>query len=413
MNEEKLSVKNRTVPASRKEEGFHGSPEIKSFLTCPVSGKCGGCSCLDVPYKKQLKEKQKLAAGLLKPYCALESILPMEEPYFYRNKVHAVFGRDRRGNVIAGTYERNSHRIVPVEKCMIEDEEAQAIIRTVRDLCKSFKIKIYDEDTGYGLLRHVLVRSGKNSGQYMVVLVLSSLMLPGKNHFLKALLKEHPRITTVVVNVNDRRTSMILGDKEQVIYGKGYIEDTLCGKIFRISPRSFYQVNPVQTQKLYDKALEYADFHGNERIVDAYCGIGTIGIVAADHVKEVIGVELNKDAVRDARVNARRNDVRNISFYENDAGRFLTQMAEQKAKVDAVILDPPRAGSDEAFLGSVAELAPEKIVYISCNPETLARDLKYLTGKGYYARKACAVDMFPQTAEHVEACVLLVKASKA
>ncbi|MCD8129939.1 MAG: 23S rRNA (uracil(1939)-C(5))-methyltransferase RlmD [Lachnospiraceae bacterium] len=410
MNEKKVSGNRRTVPVSRNGESLQSNPEVKSTFACPVIGKCGGCDCLDVPYQKQLKDKRKLVAGLLKPYCDLEGILPMEEPYFYRNKVHAVFGRDRRGNVIAGTYEKNSHRIVSVEKCLIEDEKAQAIIRTIRDLCKSFKIKIYDEDTGYGLLRHVLVRCGKNSGQYMVVLVMSSLILPGKNHFLKALLQEHPEITTVAVNVNDRRTSMILGEKEQVIYGKGYIEDTLCGKIFRISPRSFYQVNPVQAQKLYNKALEYADFHGNERIVDAYCRIGTIGIAAADHVKEVIGVELNRDAVRDARVNARRNDVRNISFYENDAGIFLTQMAEQNAKVDAVILDPPRAGSDEAFLASVAALSPGKVIYISCNPQTLARDLEYLTHKGYRARRACAVDMFPQTAEHVETCVLLAKA---
>ncbi|MCD8326761.1 MAG: 23S rRNA (uracil(1939)-C(5))-methyltransferase RlmD [Lachnospiraceae bacterium] len=382
-------------------------------LVCAAAGKCGGCNRLNVPYAEQLKEKRKLVARLLRPYCALEGIIPMEDSRFYRNKVHAVFDRDRRGNVIAGTYEKNSHRVVPVESCLIEDEKAQAIIRTIRDLSKSFKIKIYDEDTGYGLLRHVLVRCGHRSGQYMVVLVLASPILPDKNHFLKALLKEHPQITTVVVNVNDRRTSMILGTKEQVIYGKGYIEDTLCGKTFRISPGSFYQVNPVQTEKLYQKALEYAGFHGNERIVDAYCGIGTIGIVAADHVREVIGVELNADAVRDARINARRNNIRNISFYENDAGKLLTQMAEQNAKVDAVIMDPPRTGSDEAFLGSVAKIAPEKIIYISCNPETLARDLQYLVKQGYRARKACAVDMFPQTSEHVETCVLITKSGEA
>ncbi len=374
---------------------------------CTAVGKCGGCDWLGRPYEKQLADKKRLVSELLKPYCRLDGIIPMETPYFYRNKVHAVFGRDRRGGVIAGTYEKNSHRVVPVEKCLIEDEKAGEIIRTIRKLCISFRIKIYDEDTGYGLLRHVLVRAGRQSGQYLVVLVLSSPILPDKNNFIKALRKAHPEITSVVINVNDRRTSMILGDKGQVICGKGYIEDILCGKTFRISPKSFYQVNPVQTQKLYRKAMEYADFHGNERIVDAYCGIGTIGIVASDYVKEVIGVELNKDAVRDARVNARVNGVRNISFYENDAGQFLTQMAQQKAAVDAVILDPPRSGSDEAFLSSVVKISPPKVIYISCNPQTLARDLEYLTKQGYCAKKACAVDMFPQTAEHVETVVCL------
>ncbi|MCD7863093.1 MAG: 23S rRNA (uracil(1939)-C(5))-methyltransferase RlmD [Lachnospiraceae bacterium] len=408
--------KNRNISTKSdisESKSFKKTNRNVKDVRCPAAGKCGGCDWLGRPYEKQLADKKKLVADLLKPYCRLEGIIPMETPYFYRNKVHAVFDRDRRGAVIAGTYEKNSHRVVAVEKCLIEDEKAGEIIRTIRDLCKSFQIRIYDEDSGYGLLRHVLVRAGHTSGQYLVVLVLSSPILPDKNNFIKALRKAHPEITSVVINVNDRRTSMILGEKEQVIYGKGYIEDTLCGKTFRISPKSFYQVNPVQTQKLYQKAIEYADFRGNERIVDAYCGIDTIGIVASDHVKEVIGVELNKDAVRDARVNARINCVRNISFYENDAGQLLTQMAQQKAKVDAVILDPPRSGSDEAFLSSVIQIAPAKVVYISCNPVTLARDLEYLTKRGYRAMRACAVDMFPQTAEHVEACVLLEKAGKA
>ncbi len=376
---------------------------------CPAAGKCGGCDWLDRPYEIQLADKKKLVADLLRPYCKLDGIIPMETPYFYRNKVHAVFDRDRRGTVITGTYEKNSHRVVPVEKCLIEDEKAGEIIRTIRDMCRTFKIRIYDEDSGYGLLRHVLVRAGYQSGQYLVVLVLSSPILPNKNNFIKVLCRAHPEITSVVINVNNRRTSMILGEKEQTIYGPGYIEDVLCGKTFRISPKSFYQVNPVQTQKLYRKAIEYADFHGQERIVDAYCGIGTIGIIASDFVREVIGVELNKDAVRDARVNARINGVRNITFYENDAGRFLTQMVQQKADIDAVILDPPRTGSDEAFLSSVVRISPAKVIYISCNPRTLAKDLEYLTRQGYRAVKACAVDMFPQTAEHVETVVLLSK----
>ena len=253
----------------------------------------------------------------------------------------------------------------------------------------------------------------------MVVLVLGSPVLPSKNHFVKALRELHPEISTVIVNVNDKRTSMVLGDKESVIYGKGYIEDTLCGCTFRISPKSFYQVNPVQTELLYGKAIAYAALTGNETVVDAYCGTGTIGIIAAKSAKKVIGVELNRDAVRDAVKNAKCNNVKNIEFYNADAGQFMVEMAEYRAdakrgeksgadEVDVVFMDPPRAGSDEAFLASVVTLAPKRVVYVSCNPETLARDLLYLTKHGYRAQECQPVDMFPWT-KHVETVVLLSK----
>ena len=378
----------------------------KEKQTCPVSKQCGGCKWIEKTYEAQLGEKAKRLRELLQPFCKPEAIIPMENPAHYRNKVHAVFGEDRRHNVISGIYEEKSHRIVPVDSCYIENEKADEIIVSVRGLLKSFKIRPYNEDTGYGLLRHVLVRTGHVTGQIMVVLVLSSPVMPSKNNFVKALLKIHPEITTIVVNVNNRSTSMVLGDKEQVIYGKGYIEDVLCGKTFRISPKSFYQVNPVQTEKLYRKALEYADLKGNEVVMDAYCGTGTIGMIASERAGKVIGVELNGDAVRDARSNAKRNGIRNIQFYQNDAGKFLVEMAEQEAKVDVLLMDPPRAGSDEVFLGSVVKMKPERIVYISCNPETLARDLRYLTKRGYQVRRGVGVDMFPWT-EHVETVVLL------
>ncbi len=374
---------------------------------CPVAKKCGGCKWITMEYEKQLEEKEKWVKSLLKPFCKLEGIIGMEEPTHYRNKVHAVFGLDRFHKPVSGIYEEGTHRIVPVDSCLIENQKADEIIVSIRNLLKSFKIKVYDEDTGYGLLRHVLIRTGHVTGQIMVVLVLSSPILPGKNNFVKALLKLHPEITTIVVNVNNKRTSMVLGDKEQVIYGKGYIEDVLCGKRFRISPKSFYQVNPAQTERLYNKALEYAGLTGKETVVDAYCGTGTIGIIASDKAGKVIGVELNGDAVRDARDNAKRNGVKNIQFYQNDAGKFLVGMAEQDAKVDVVLMDPPRSGSDEAFLGSVVKMAPKKVVYISCNPETLARDLKYLTKHGYKVERAVACDMFPFT-NHVE-CVIMMQ----
>ncbi len=399
--------KKTTSQGSRQNSGKKTSNSI-----CPVSEKCGGCKWIDKEYNVQLKEKEKWVRGLLEPFCKMEPIIGMEQPTHYRNKVHAVFGEDRKHNIISGIYEEGTHRIVPVDSCLIENEKADAIIVSIRDLLRSFKIRPYNEDTGYGLLRHVLVRTGHVTGQIMVVLVLSSPVMPSKNNFVKALLKLHPEITTVVVNVNNKGTSMVLGDKEQVIYGKGYIEDVLCGKTFRISPKSFYQVNPVQTEKLYNKALEYADLQGKEVVLDAYCGTGTIGIIASDHAGQVIGVELNADAIKDAKENAKRNNVKNIQFYQNDAGQFLVGMAEQGAKVDVVLMDPPRSGSDEAFLSSVVKMKPQRIVYVSCNPETLARDLKYLTKNGYKVKKGVGCDMFPFTS-HCESVVLLVKTNTA
>lgn len=411
---------------------------------CPYARKCGGCDYQGMEYAKQLKEKQDYVRKNVGDYCKVLPIIGMEEPYHYRNKVHAVFdivrgaktstrkgARSKNsgaapGTIISGVYKAGTHDVVNIDACQIEDETAGAIIRDIRGLLRSFKIKTYDEDTGYGLLRHVLVRRGFHSGEVMVVLVLGSPILPSKNNFVKALRKLHPEITTVVLNVNDRRTSMVLGDKETVIYGKGYIEDTLCGYTFRISPKSFYQVNPVQTEILYNKAIEYAGLTGKETVVDAYCGIGTIGMIASGEAKEVISVESNRDAVRDAITNAKRNQVKNIQFYNADAGGFMAEMAEyapaaetakgtagkpsggvQKKRgkqVDVVFMDPPRAGSDEAFLSSVVKLAPKRVVYVSCNPETLARDLKYLTKRGYQAVECQPVDLFPWT-RHVETIV--------
>ena len=373
---------------------------------CPISKKCGSCQYQGMSYHKQLQKKQRQEESLLGSYGKVEPIIGMKNPYYYRNKVHAVFDRDRRGNIISGTYEAKSHRVVPVENCLIEDQKSQEIIHTIKNLLKSFKIKTYDEDTGYGLLRHVMVRRGFKSGEIMVILVLGSPILPSKNNFVKALRKEHPEITTVVLNVNDRKTSMVLGEKEKPIYGPGFIKDELCGCTFRISPKSFYQVNPVQTEILYNTAIEYAGLKGKETIIDAYCGIGTISLIAAKHVKKVIGVELNKDAVKDAKINAKENHITNAEFRQGDAGEFMVKMAENDQKADVVFMDPPRAGSDVKFLSSVVKLNPKKVVYISCGPDTLARDLKYLTKHGYQVKRIQPVDMFP-FCDHCETVVLL------
>ncbi len=362
---------------------------------CRAFGECGGCQMLHLPYKKQLKRKMKETAKLLDPYVRLEEIIGMEQPEHYRNKVNAAFTHDRQGKPLSGVYKEGTHYIIPIKKCILENEKADAIIATIRELLPSFKIKTYDEDRGYGLLRHVMVRIGQSTGQIMVVLVLSSPILPSKNNFVKALLERHPEITTIVTNINERKTSMVLGENGQVIYGKGYIEDVLCGITFRISPKSFYQVNAVQTEKLYQKAVEYAGLTGKEVVLDAYCGIGTIGMVAAGKADRVIGVELNEDAIKDAAANAKRNKIKNIDFYQKDAGEFMIQLAEQGEHIDTVFMDPPRTGSDEIFLDSLVKLKPKKVVYISCNPETLARDLKYMTKRGYRVTKGVCLDMFP------------------
>ncbi len=393
----------------KKNSATEGKKKEEKACLCPVAKKCGGCKWIHKDYKQQLVEKEKWVKDLLKPFCKVEPIIGMEKPDHYRNKVHAVFGEDRYHHVISGIYEEKTHYIVPVDSCYIENQKADEIIVSIRKLLPSFKIRPYNEDTGYGLFRHVLIRVGQVTGEIMVVLVIASPIFPSKNNFVKALLKLHPEITTIILNQNDRNTNMVLGEKEQVLYGKGYIEDILCGKRFRISSKSFYQVNPVQTEILYGKALEYAGLTGKETVLDAYCGTGTIGIIASDKAKNVIGVELNQDAVKDAKNNAKLNGVKNIQFYQNDAGVFMEEMASQGASLDLLIMDPPRSGSSEAFIRSVQVIAPKKIVYISCNPETLARDLQLITAKGKYkVEKAVPVDMFGFT-NHCESVCLLSK----
>lgn len=373
---------------------------------CPYAKKCGGCDYQGISYEEQLAKKQAHMKKLMKSFGKVNPIVGMDDPCHYRHKVQAAFDCTRRGQIVAGVYEKKSHDVVDIDSCLIENEEADAIIRDIKGMLRSFRIKTYDEDTGYGLLRHVLVRKGYHSGQIMVVLVLASPILPSKNNFVKALRKKHPDISTVVINVNDRRTSMVLGERNITVYGKGYIEDELCGCRFRISPTSFYQVNPEQTELLYQKAIECADLTGKETVIDAYCGTGTIGLIASRSAAKVIGVELNRDAISDAITNAKRNDIHNVRFYHEDAGKFMVDMAARGEKADVVIMDPPRTGSDEAFLSSVVRLAPKRVVYVSCGPESLAGDLKYLTKHGYRMAECTPYDLFPFT-RHVESVTML------
>ncbi len=380
------------------------SKEIK----CPHYKKCGGCQIHNLNYQKQLDFKMAKVIKLLGKFHHVDNIIGMEYPYHYRNKVQAAFGRDRQNRIISGVYQSSTHKIVPVDECLIEDTKADEIIVTIRKLLKSFKLKPFDENRYDGFLRHVLVKRGFTSGEIMVVLVTGGAEFKSKRSFVNALLSRHPEITTIVQNINNKRTSLVLGEKSIVLYGEGKIKEQLCGYTFTISPKSFYQINPIQTEVLYNKAMEMADIKDSDIVLDAYCGTGTIGIIASKYAKQVLGVELNKDAVKDAIYNAKLNKVENINFVCADAGRYMVELAKADEKVDVVIMDPPRAGSDINFLKSVVKLSPKKVVYVSCNPETLARDLMYLSKNKYKVRKIQPVDMFPHT-EHVECCVLLTR----
>ncbi len=378
----------------------------EKVFPCTAAKKCGGCQLTNMTYEEQLSFKQAKVIKLLGRFCRVDRIIGMKEPYHYRNKVQAAFGRTRSGMIISGVYQSSTHNIVKVDSCYIEDQKADEIIVTVRELLKSFHLTVFDDRTGKGFLRHVLVKRAFGTGEIMVVLVTGTPIFKSKNDFCKALRKAHPEITTIVQNVNNSFTSLVLGEKEFVLYGDGYITDELLGFRFRISPKSFYQINYEGTKLLYSKAMQFADISKEDRVIDAYSGVGTIGIIASQYAKEVISVELNRDAVRDAKINASINNIENIRFFCADATEFLLAAAEENEKIDVVLMDPPRAGSTVEFMKSVCTLAPEKVVYISCNPETLARDLTYFTKNGYKAKKIQPVDMFPHT-NHVETVVLL------
>lgn len=405
----KSNKKPDTANASAPKTELAESNSVNN-IKCPVYKKCGGCQLQNLSYSKQLEYKQNKAEKLLKKYCKVEKIIGMENPYHYRNKVQAAFRTDRNGKIISGVYQSGTHHIVGVDSCQIEDETADKIIVAVRKLLPSFKMTTYNEDTGRGFLRHILVKRAFATNQVMLVLVTGTPVFPSKNNFVKAIRKQFPQITTIVQNINSYRTNLVLGENQKILYGSGYIEDILCGCRFRISPKSFYQINPVQTEVLYNKAMEFAQLKGDEVVLDTYCGTGTIGIVAAKRgAGQVVGVELNPDAVRDAIVNAKTNNLKNIRFFKGDAGEFMYDVAQEDEKPDVVFMDPPRAGSDERFLNSLIKMSPKTVVYISCNPETLARDLEYLiTNSDYRVEKIQPVDMFPHTA-HVETVVLMSK----
>lgn len=384
-----------------------------SHTPCPIYKKCNGCQLQNLPYEEQLHLKQARLIRLLGRFGHVEEIIHMDDPTHYRNKVQSAFCM-KSGRLTAGIYQSSTRRIVEVpasmqDGCMLEDITATRIVQTIRTLAPSYKLKSYDPTTGRGFLRHVLVRRGFQSGQVMVVLVTAPGDFPSCRSFVNELCRRHPEISTIVWNINPTSTPLFLGSESKILCGEGFITDQLCGLTFRISPRSFYQVNPVQTEILYSTARRFARLTGKERLIDAYCGTGTIGLTMASRAgtvgaKEVIGVEVNRDAVQDAKENARRNAIETAKFYAADAGDFMRELVAKGESADVVVTDPPRAGCSREFLQSLLTLAPKRVVYVSCNPETLARDLGTLTRGGYRVRKIQPVDMFPFT-EHCEVVV--------
>ena len=385
-------------------------------MDCKLRAKhCGGCPLLGLPYAAQLKQKEGAVRALVGKYGLVHPIRGMETPYHYRNKVISTFAPGPGGKLTSGIYAAHSHKVLPVESCLLHDEVLDAVMQAVRAAANRCRYQPYNEDKGTGLLRHCLLRRGMATGQVMVVLVTAQPVLPGAKNFVKALLEEADKrnvpVTTVVQNFNPRQTSVVLGEAEKVLCGKGFILDTLCGKTYALSPRSFYQVNPVQTAVLYGLAVEAAQLTGRETVLDAYCGIGTIGLTAADKAKYLVGVELNRDAVHDAIGNAKHNGVKNARFFAADATEWIKEAAAAGQKADVIFMDPPRDGSTPAFLDSVARMAPKRVVYVSCNPETMASDLAILTSKGYKAEGFTPVDMFPQSA-HCEVVGSLIRVGK-
>lgn len=371
---------------------------------CPVSKKCSGCQLSNLSYEQQLEWKQKDVNGLLGSYAPVNPIIPMDDPCGYRCKVQAVFRSDRSGRIISGVYQSSRNGIVGIDRCMVNDPRADEIIIGIRELMRSFKIQPWNPGTDRGFIKHVLVRIGRKTGEILVTIVGSGSMFPKKKDFVSALVKKFPAIKTVTFSVNRSPEFLTLGDHHEVLFGEGFIVDEICGKKFRISPQSFYQVNPEQAEKLYTYAISAARLTRNDVILDAYSGTGTLGIIASDHVKAVQGIEYNAAAVRDAVQNCKLNGItRNAAFNRGDAGEYLRERAVKGAYFDAVLMDPARAGADKRFLKALCSIKPERIVYISCNTVTLARDLKTLS-KDYNVIDIQPFDMFPFT-RHVE-CVV-------
>ena len=408
--------------------------EYRTEERCPSARRCGGCQIQAVDYQEQLRLKEKKVYNNLKRIGGLSSLLlpggeetteqtkeeternavvmepiiGMENPWRYRNKAQFPFGRNKDGRIVTGFYAGRTHDIVEQEDCLLGVEENREILSIIRNFMEEYKIEPYNEETHRGLVRHVLIRKGFQTGELMVCLVINGRKLPGQQALTERLL-EIPGMTSISLNVNQEKTNVILGKELINLWGEGHITDYIGAVQYRISPLSFYQVNPVQTERLYGTALEYAGLTGNETVWDLYCGIGTISLFLAQKAKQVYGVEIVPQAIDDARENVRLNHMENVEFFVGKAEEVLPEQYERnQIYADVIVVDPPRKGCDEKCLETIVKMSPNRVVYVSCNSSTLARDVKYLEERGYRTERVRCVDMFPHSG-HVETVVLLSK----
>ena len=395
---------------------------------CPIARQCGGCQIQHMKYEEQLKYKENKVKNCLERIgglslekvgvgeksssgaAAFEPIIGMEEPYYYRNKAQFPVGKNKEGNIVTGFYAGRTHSIIDTSHCYIQAKENEQLLQLVREFMEENHIEPYNEETHTGLVRHVLTRVGFTTGEIMVCLIINGEKLP-KAEKLVEKLKDIKGMTSICLNVNKEKTNVILGNKVMVLWGQGYITDYIGDIKYQISPLSFYQVNPVQTKKLYETALEYAGLTGNEVVWDLYCGIGTISLFLAQKAKEVYGVEIVPQAIEVAKKNAEINEIQNAEFFVGAAEEVLPQKYKESngsMRAQVIVVDPPRKGCDEKLLETLVKMEPERIVYVSCDPATLARDLKYLEANGYKTMRVRACDMFGHSV-HVESCVLLCR----
>ena len=385
--------------------------EYRVDAPCPIYKECGGCQLQHLSYEGQLVAKQKQVQEVLTRIGKLQnikvhSVLGMDNPWRYRNKAQVPVA-DREGGLVAGFYQQRSHEIIDMEACLIQQEKNDLVVQTVKTICEKFGIQAYDEKNNKGTLRHIMARYGLVSGEIMVVLVTRTRELPQKNKIILEITENLPGVKSIVQNINSKQTNVIFGNETNVLWGEEYIYDNIGDIKFAISARSFYQVNPEQTKVLYDKALEYAGLTGEETVIDAYCGIGTISLFLAQKAKKVYGVEIVPEAIEDAKRNAALNHIDNAEFAVGEAEVVIPAWYKDGVRADVIVVDPPRKGCDEALLQTILKMKPKKVVYVSCNPATLARDLRVLEDGGYKTAEVQPVDMFPHTV-HCEAVAKLI-----
>ena len=407
---EKVKIKILKVTSSHafgKVMEIFESSEFRKKSDCSTYPRCGGCAIRHMDYNYTIEIKKKSVESTLKKALGKEikvsETLKMDNPYNYRNKLQYPIGVNEKGEPVMGVYAERTHKIIPTKECKIQDELSQKIASSIYEWICEKKIKVYNEVKLEGSIRHIVIRIGKKTNEVMVTLVTNTKKIEKENELVEYLISKYPEIKTIVKNINSKNTNVILGSENEILFGKGYIYDYLGEYKFKISPMSFYQVNQIQTEKLYSKAVEYAELTGSETVFDLYCGIGTIGIFASKNVKQLYGIETVPQAIEDAKENAKLNNIKNAEFFVGDVEKTLPEFIRQRHIIpDVVFIDPPRKGCDRTALDTIIEIEPKRIVYVSCNPATLGRDLKILEEK-YEIRDVSICDMFGFS-HHVE-CV--------